>query len=140
MNLGTTQTMNIWQQMSYVPPRGPCGYKSSLMTPACGCLRFMIHPVKAATSFECDGCSHHASYHQMENKAENEIISGWKVADRALEQEKYHEDEADQNRPKRKRLEITQGTVLNSNMGTPENTRSTLVGPGRKRTKSQKTL
>ena len=109
------------------------------MTPACACLRFMIHPVKAATSFECDGCSHHASYHKMENKAEDEIISRWKVADSTLEHEGYRKDDEDQSRPKRRRLEITQGAILNSDTGMAEQARSTLVGPGRKRTKSQKT-
>ena len=127
--------------MNYVLPRGPCGYKTSLMTPACACQRFMIHPVKAATSFECDGCSHHASYHKMENKIEDEILARWKVADGiATDADGDCEDSECQGRPKRRRLEITQGTLLSSNIGMPEKAHSTLVGPGGKRTKSQKTF
>lgn len=63
--------------MSYTPPRGRCNFKASLMSPACPCLRFMLHPVKAATSFECDGCAHHASFHSMENAAEDAVVRKW---------------------------------------------------------------
>ncbi|KZF18965.1 hypothetical protein L228DRAFT_51552 [Xylona heveae TC161] len=72
-------TNNIWVQMGYTPPRGPCTHKASLIAPGCPCLRFMIHPTKAATSFECDGCGHHASYHQLENKKEDEILARWRA-------------------------------------------------------------
>jgi hypothetical protein len=37
----------------------------------------MLHPVKAATSFECDGCNHHASFHSLENKEEDAILKKW---------------------------------------------------------------
>jgi hypothetical protein len=37
----------------------------------------MLHPVKAATSFECDGCNHHASFHSLENPTEDAIIARW---------------------------------------------------------------
>lgn len=57
------------------------------MTPACACLRFMIHPVKAATSFDCDGCSHHASFHKMENRAEDEIVARWRAEEKTREEE-----------------------------------------------------
>ncbi|MCJ1290860.1 hypothetical protein MMC34_002402 [Xylographa carneopallida] len=76
----------------------------------------------------------------MDNKAEEEIISGWKIAESTLEQERHRKDEEDEVWPKRRRLEITQGTIVNSDVGMPEKARSTLVGPGRKRSKSQKTL
>lgn len=36
-----------------------------------------LHPVKAATSFECDGCNHHASFHSLENPTEDAIIARW---------------------------------------------------------------
>ena len=42
-------------------------------------MRFMIHPLKAASSFECDGCGHHASFHKMDNQKEEEIAKRWKV-------------------------------------------------------------
>lgn len=32
---------------------------------------------KAATSFECDGCQHHASFHSLENKDEDAILRKW---------------------------------------------------------------
>jgi hypothetical protein len=67
-------THNIWAEASYAPPRGPCAHKTSLLNPACACLRFMLHPLKAATSFLCDGCGHHACFHKMES-AESERVS-----------------------------------------------------------------
>lgn len=39
----------------------------------------MIHPLKAATSFDCDGCGHHASFHRMESRAEEETARRWAV-------------------------------------------------------------
>ncbi|KAI4125564.1 MAG: hypothetical protein LQ338_004168 [Usnochroma carphineum] len=39
----------------------------------------MIHPLKAATSFECDGCGHHASFHKMENRQEEEAVEEWRL-------------------------------------------------------------
>lgn len=65
-------------QMSYTPPRGPCSQKNTYLIP-CTCLRFMVHPLKAASSFECDGCGHHASFHKMDNQKEEEITRRWKV-------------------------------------------------------------
>ena len=38
----------------------------------------MIHPLKAATSFECDGCGHHASFHKMDNAIDEETVRRWK--------------------------------------------------------------
>lgn len=32
---------------------------------------------KAASSFECDGCGHHASFHSLENPAEDAIRQKW---------------------------------------------------------------
>lgn len=68
--------------MTYTPPRGRCNYKTSLMSPGCPCLRFMLHPVKAATSFECDGCNHHASFHSLENAAEDAILRKWEAGEK----------------------------------------------------------
>ncbi|TID16519.1 hypothetical protein E6O75_ATG11637 [Venturia nashicola] len=72
---------NIWAQMGYVPPRGACNHKESLLSSKCACLRFMIHPMKATTSFDCDGCAHHASFHTMENPLETEIIKRWAASE-----------------------------------------------------------
>ncbi|KAK5133509.1 hypothetical protein LTR08_007646 [Meristemomyces frigidus] len=68
---------SVWSAMSYTPPRGRCNHKASLLASACPCLRFMLHPVKAATSFECDGCGHHASFHSLENPAEDAVLKKW---------------------------------------------------------------
>ncbi|KAF2215605.1 hypothetical protein CERZMDRAFT_5513, partial [Cercospora zeae-maydis SCOH1-5] len=67
---------SVWSAMSYQPPRGGCNYKTSILS-SCPCLRFMLHPVKAATSFDCDGCGHHASFHSLENAAEDAILKKW---------------------------------------------------------------
>ena len=34
---------------------------------------------KAATSFECDGCQHHASYHSLENPDEDAVLKKWEA-------------------------------------------------------------
>ncbi|KAE9987101.1 hypothetical protein EG328_003883 [Venturia inaequalis] len=72
---------NIWAQMGYVPPRGACNHKESILSSKCSCLRFMIHPMKATTSFDCDGCSHHASFHTMDNPLDTETIKRWAAAE-----------------------------------------------------------
>ncbi|KAF2840242.1 hypothetical protein M501DRAFT_952394, partial [Patellaria atrata CBS 101060] len=73
---------SIWASMNYTPPRGACNHKVSIFSPTCACLRFMLHPLKVSTSFECDGCGHHASFHSMENKNEDEIVKRWQVEDK----------------------------------------------------------
>lgn len=88
--------------MSYTPPRGACSQKLSIMS-TCPCHRFMVHPLKAATSFDCDGCGHHASFHQMENPAEEEAARRWKAQAAAEREEK------DSNTPAPKRRRITNG-------------------------------
>jgi len=45
----------------------------------------MIHPLKAATSFDCDGCGHHASFHRMQNPEDEEIARRWKQDEAARE-------------------------------------------------------
>ncbi|CAK4033318.1 Hypothetical predicted protein [Lecanosticta acicola] len=67
---------SVWSAMEYKPPRGRCNFKPSILS-TCPCLRFMLHPVKAATSFECDGCGHHASFHSLENDAEDAVLQKW---------------------------------------------------------------
>jgi IS5 family transposase len=39
----------------------------------------MAHPLHAATSFECDGCGHHASFHMLVNKEEDEVVARWRA-------------------------------------------------------------
>ncbi|KAL9032324.1 MAG: hypothetical protein Q9214_008017 [Letrouitia sp. 1 TL-2023] len=70
--------------MSYVPPRGPCAAKSSMFN-SCPCFRFMVHPLKAGTSFECDGCGHHASFHKMDSPEDEGSIRSWKSSQQTME-------------------------------------------------------
>ncbi|KAH6864664.1 hypothetical protein B0T12DRAFT_391009 [Alternaria alternata] len=90
---------NVWTQMNYVPPRGQCNHKPSLLAAKCPCLRFMLHPLKSSSSYECDGCGHHASFHTMENKIEDEIRKRWEVE--AAERRK-EEEEGGRQRPKKR--------------------------------------
>jgi len=43
---GLAPQNSVWSAMAYTPPRGTCNHKTSLMSPVCPCLRFMLHPVK----------------------------------------------------------------------------------------------
>ena len=95
--------------MAYTAPRGPCSQKLSMLT-SCPCYRFMIHPMKASTSFDCDGCGHHASYHRMQNEQEEEIAKRWKEEEEAkarqVESERWRsvEEVMEELAPKRKRI------------------------------------
>ena len=81
-------TKSVWSAMNYVPPRGRCNFKAGVMYPTCTCLRFMLHPTKAATSFECDGCNHHSSFHMLENKEEVATLKKWATEQKLLDDEK----------------------------------------------------
>ena len=35
--------------------------------------------LQATSSFDCDGCGHHASFHTMENPGEQEIVRRWQA-------------------------------------------------------------
>jgi hypothetical protein len=35
--------------------------------------------VQSASSYDCDGCGHHASFHTMENKSDAEIHKRWEL-------------------------------------------------------------
>ncbi|KAF2091668.1 hypothetical protein K490DRAFT_61100 [Saccharata proteae CBS 121410] len=102
----TNNSTNIWAQMGYTPPRGSCNFKQSLVSNKCPCLRFMVHPLKASksstvrtgtgnvtvsTSFECDGCSHHASFHNMSNAVDDAVVAAW--AEKARQQQQQQEQE-----------------------------------------------
>ncbi|KAL5116383.1 hypothetical protein ACEQ8H_005731 [Pleosporales sp. CAS-2024a] len=89
--------LNVWTQMKYIPPRGHCNYKQSVLSPKCPCLRFMLHPLKSASSYECDGCSHHASFHSMENKMEDEVRKRWEQ-----EAKDTTDQDGQQQRPKKR--------------------------------------
>ncbi|CAE6996622.1 hypothetical protein CFE70_000338 [Pyrenophora teres f. teres 0-1] len=119
-------TPNVWTQMNYVPPRGQCNHKASILSPTCPCLRFMLHPLKLASSYECDGCGHHASFHSMENKAEDEIRKRW-------ESEATTRAGQEEQRPKKRvraieYQELGQNPVdKSSRVSTQKKTRSTVA-------------
>ncbi|KAK5115308.1 hypothetical protein LTR62_001508 [Meristemomyces frigidus] len=97
---------SVWSAMNYTPPRGRCNYKASLMSPACPCLRFMLHPVKAATSFECDGCNHHASFHLLENPTEDTVLKKW-----AEQEVRERDSQATVTNGSKKRKALTQAVA-----------------------------
>ncbi|USW53809.1 hypothetical protein Slin15195_G071280 [Septoria linicola] len=93
---------SVWSAMDYKPPRGRCNYKTSILS-SCPCLRFMLHPVKAATSFDCDGCGHHASFHSLENTTEDAILKKW-----TAEQNSNGANESTTSGASKKRRRITE--------------------------------
>ncbi|ORY07674.1 hypothetical protein BCR34DRAFT_542592 [Clohesyomyces aquaticus] len=109
--MATNAAPNVWTQMNYVPPRGQCNFKPSYLSARCPCLRFMLHPLKAShpldlldstSTYECDGCSHHASFHSMENKVEDEVRKRWEQEAK----DKQRRDEAVGDRPRKRLREI----------------------------------
>ncbi|KAF3006570.1 hypothetical protein E8E13_006642 [Curvularia kusanoi] len=102
---------SVWTQMGYVPPRGQCNFKQSIVSPRCPCLRFMLHPMKSSSSYECDGCNHHASFHSMENKAEDEIRKKW---EQEAKDKANREEEAAQRPKKRPRAIGYRNDVLDA--------------------------
>lgn len=108
---------------------------------------------QSSSSYECDGCAHHASYHSMENKAEDEIRKKW-------EQEAKEKTEREQEvteRPKKRPRAIGYlnnseelmnnpgfGALLDGTAGKDRSAAKTKAGgprtlraPGGKRTKSR---
>ncbi|TKA52030.1 hypothetical protein B0A55_12741, partial [Friedmanniomyces simplex] len=61
----------------------------------------------AATSFECDGCGHHASFHSLENPSEDAVLRKWAQQEG---DEKGHQAAAATTTKKRKL--ITQSAAL----------------------------
>ncbi|KAJ9667747.1 hypothetical protein H2201_002282 [Coniosporium apollinis] len=82
---------SVWALMNYTPPRGQCNHKTSLMSPKCSCLRFMLHPMKVVGL----ALIFHTKESYMENKSDDETIKRW-----AIEQK---EEEQNQNSNSRKR-------------------------------------
>ncbi|KAI5208187.1 hypothetical protein E4T39_01597 [Aureobasidium subglaciale] len=92
---------SVWSSMNYTPPRGSCNHKNGMISNKCPCLRFMLHPVKAATSFECDGCGHHASYHNLDNPSEDAILAKWSAQEKAMTSIQQHPTTSSRNKRKR---------------------------------------
>lgn len=75
----------------------------------------MLHPLKSSSSYECDGCNHHASFHSMENKTEDEIRKRWE-----LEAKEKAEQAEVQQRPKKRVRAIEYNTVKGRTLGHSE--------------------
>ncbi|KAK5288547.1 hypothetical protein LTR16_003338 [Cryomyces antarcticus] len=99
--MATVPRDSIWSSMNYVPPRGRCNHKPSLLSNNCSCLRFMVHPLKISSSFDCDGCNHHACFHSMENRADDEVVKRWQreAVDNASNSRAIENDNSAANRP-----------------------------------------
>lgn len=98
---------SVWSSMKYEPPRGRCNFKNGIVSGTCSCMRFMLHPVKAATSFECDGCNHHASYHNLDNPEDDRVLARW------AEQAKQIAPASQENGHGNKRRRIADGSSHN---------------------------
>ncbi|CAD0112367.1 unnamed protein product [Aureobasidium uvarum] len=68
---------SVWSSMNYTPPRG------------------------SSTSFECDGCGHHASYHNLDNPSEDAILAKWSAQEKAMTSQ---QQASSSSRNKRKRI------------------------------------
>jgi hypothetical protein len=71
--------------------------------PFCFCSCQHTCPKQAATSFECDGCGHHASYHNLDNPSEDAILAKWSAQDRNTSAQQQQQQPTS-SRNKRKRI------------------------------------
>ena len=114
--------------MDYIVPRGPCRQTSSILSSRCPCLRFMVHPAAAANSFQCDGCGHHASFHELRSNSDEVFRSRWAREDGSFDREAYEADEEVQEiLAKRRRLGYTKPMHSTDNLTMPQKAQSTLV-------------
>jgi hypothetical protein len=74
---------------------------------------------QSTSSFECDGCTHHASFHSMENKEEDEIRKRWEQEARgkALREQ---QDGLDRPRKRPREIEYGRGEATSSRVRTIE--------------------
>ena len=145
----TMSVPTVWT--NYTPPRGQCNYKPSIMSAKCPCLRFMLHPLKvlappslivretrtiqsvgansaqSTSSFECDGCAHHASFHSMENKEEDEIRKRWEQEARDKMQREQRELE-ERPRKRSREIEYNRADALGSRLNAIEGSMVALDG------------
>ena len=94
----------------------------------------MIHPAAAANSFACDGCGHHASFHEMRSESEEYFSGRWTRPDGTFDREAYDADEEVQEAlAKKRRLGYTKPMHSSGNLTMPHKAQSTLMdGPKRK--------
>jgi hypothetical protein len=85
----------------------------------------------------------HASFHKMENRVDEAVVSHWKLADGTFDREAYIMDEEVQEiLAKRRRQGITREMSSIAATGMPDKAKSTLMGNGasRKRSRAEKSL
>jgi hypothetical protein len=58
----------------------------------------LLTSLESASSYECDGCAHHASFHSMENKTEDEVRKRWEQEAK----DKADQENEVQQRPKKR--------------------------------------
>jgi uncharacterized protein YjbJ (UPF0337 family) len=73
----------------------------------------LLTHIQSASSYECDGCSHHASFHSMENKTEDEVRKRWEQEAK----DKADRDEETQQRPKKRVRAIEYQAATSSILG-----------------------
>ncbi|KAF2750035.1 hypothetical protein M011DRAFT_484695 [Sporormia fimetaria CBS 119925] len=101
-------TPDIWSLMNYAVPRGECQHGKGMFNYGkCPCKRFMLHPLKSASTFDCDGCGHHASFHLLENPQEETIRKRWETEANATSDAVDTQSE----RPRKRLREISYGNA-----------------------------
>lgn len=83
-----------------------------------------LTPQQSTSSFECDGCAHHASFHSMENKEEDEIRKRWEQEAQA---KALREAQEDRPRKRLREIEYGRGDAAGSRIGTIE---GCMITPG----------
>ena len=91
----------------------------------------MVHPDIAGNSFQCDGCGHHASFHELRGDSDRVYLSRWTREDGTFDQQAYEADEEVQEiLAKRRRLGVTKPMHSTDNLSMPQKAQSTLIdGP-----------
>lgn len=86
---------------------------------SCEAFSFSADMKQSTSSFECDGCAHHASFHNMENKAEDEIRKRWEqeARDQALREQ---QESLARPRKRPREIEYGRGDPVNSQVRTIE--------------------
>jgi hypothetical protein len=92
-------------------------------------LYHLLTSSQSASSYECDGCAHHASFHSMENRSEDEVRKRW---EQEAKDKADKEDEGQQRTKKRARAIEYSGVAAGlMELLTPESASGKTVSRGR---------
>ena len=104
----------------------------------------MIHPSAASSSFSCDGCGHHASFHEMRSESDELVQGRWTREDGTFDRDAYEADEEVQEvLAKKRRLGYTKPMYSSGDFTMSHKAQSTLMDgpqPQKKRRGSGKTF